>query len=390
MNRKLITCLLAGTMALSSLGMIVSAEETTEAATVVAVDTDSEALSDDIYSFQLKLNGELYTFPMSCADFIARGWECSDEDASYEIEPNSYMSIVFKKDGLKVYATVYNLGLNTVSAADASLGGISMDSWQFEDAPETVMELPGGITYNVSTLDDITAAYGPASDTYEGERYTKLSYEYDFYQDWDLYVSTETGLLNEVEVRNMIEDADANAAAAAEVSNEPTEAVLAYTAPTELSAELDDFVVEYAGDLYQLAAPVSAFLENGWTLKPDSDSVVAGGSYGWVYIMKDNQEYHTTARNYDKNATTIENCFISDLTADVNNTNLPMTIAGGITMGMSEADLLTALDGIDYELDSESDYFNYYKIEIEEYSSYYSIRVAKETSTVSSIEAEND
>lgn len=252
------------------------------------------------------------------------------------------------------------------------------------------MELPGGITYNVSTLDDITAAYGPASDTYEGERYTKLSYEYDFYQDWDLYVSTETGLLNEVEVRNMIEDADANAAAAAEVSNEPTEAVLAYTAPTELSAELDDFVVEYAGDLYQLAAPVSAFLENGWTLKPDSDSVVAGGSYGWVYIMKDNQEYHTTARNYDKNATTIENCFISDLTADVNNTNLPMTIAGGITMGMSEADLLTALDGIDYELDSESDYFNYYKIEIEEYSSYYSIRVAKETSTVSSIEAEND
>lgn len=128
MNRKLITCLLAGTMALSSLGMIVSAEETTEAATVVAVDTDSEALSDDIYSFQLKLNGELYTFPMSCADFIARGWECSDEDASYEIEPNSYMSIVFKKDGLKVYATVYNLGLNTVSAADASLGGISMDS----------------------------------------------------------------------------------------------------------------------------------------------------------------------------------------------------------------------------------------------------------------------
>ena len=64
-------------------------------------------------------------------------------------------------------------------------------------------------------------------------------------------------------------------------------------------------------------------------------------------------------------------------------------MALGITMGMTEDELVAALEGVDYELDSEgSNYFNYYEIEIEEYRSYYTILVNKEEKVVTSIEVE--
>lgn len=364
MKRKLLICLLAGAMTVSMSGIIAAAEETqTEAGTEAAAAEGAE-LSDDIYSFEVKIDGELYKFPMSYADFIAKGWTYKDDETT-EISPNTYSPTeVFQKGNLEVYASLINLGINTVPISESTVGGISIDEWQFEDAPDTVIELPGGITYGVSTVDDITAAYGPASDTYESDLYTKLTYDYEIYQDIDLYVDAETGVLDEIDIQNFVYDEESNAAAAAEVSDEPTPEVLAYEAPTELGDDLLSFIVDYAGTLYQLPVPVSVFLENGWTLKEDSsDSVVAGKDSGWVYMMKDNQEFHSLARNYNANATTIENCFVITVESNVYGPDLPLTIQKGITRGMTVDELESALDGVNYDLEDSSDSYAYYNIE---------------------------
>lgn len=390
--KKVCAGMIASAMILSVCQMSVCAEETTEAASQETTVSEDSALSDDLYSFQLMLDGELYQFPMSYEEFTAKGWTYKDDD-SMEIQPNSYSSSErFSKGSLEIYASVINLGINTMPLSECVIGGISMDEWQYKDAPETTMELPGGIAYGVSTLEDITAAYGPASDTYEGDLYTKLEYEYDYYQDWELYVSTETGVLNEVDVRNFVADEDANASAAAEVSDEPTAEVLAYEAPTELGDDPSTFAVDYAGDLYQLPAPVSVFAENGWTIKRDSsDSIIPGKSFGWVCMLKDNQELKAIARNYSDDAVVIDNCFVTSVKASVYGPELSLTLPGGISMDMTVDELTAALETITMEQDVEdSDSFTYYNLIKEAARSTIQIVVDKEDNVITSIEVEND
>lgn len=403
MNKKLLTFLLAGTFALSSVSLCAAeaeselateaAAETADAEETETTETASEAdgegeLSDDLYSFQLKLNDVLYQFPMTYAEFTAMGWEYQD-DETFEVAPNEYTpSAEFKNGDLEIYATVINLGINTVPISECLVGGIDIDQYNIEDAPDTTIEFPGGILYGEATLDDVKAAYGEPTRVYEGDLYTNLTYEYDYDQSFDFYIDAETGVLNQFEVENLIADEEARTAAAAEVSSEPTEAVLAYTAPTELGDDLFSFTVDFAGNLYQLPAPVSVFEENGWKVKEaDSDAVVPGGSFGWVTMMKDNQELSVIARNYDANAAVINNCFVTSVESSEYTTNLPLNIQKGITVGMSTADLEAALEGVDYEKDTESESFTYYTITGPDSSlDRVSISVNNENGTVSTLE----
>ena len=386
MKKRLLACLVLCSMVFALCGMSAFADEG------VAEDEEAVELSDDIYDFQLKINGELYAFPMSYTDFTAMGWEYKYDDTE-TLSPYRYtIAETFTKGDLKIYGTMYNLGINTVTYAESMVGGISMDKYQLEDAPETVVELPGGIEYGVSTQEDIIAAYGTPSDTYEGSMYVELTYKYDYDQKWTFHVYNESGVLEDFEVRNFIEDEEANAAAAAEVSDEPTEEVLAYVAPEELGDEPLSFVVEYAGDLYQLPAPVSVFLENGWTLKSEYEgSVFAGRIFDVISMMKDNQELRAYIRNYNPDAQVAENCFVTYVRSGVNSCDLPLTIPGGITVGMTNDELLAALEGMDYEVNDSSSYYIYYTIaNPDTYGEDIEISVDLETNNVVEIEIDYD
>ncbi len=390
MKKKMLSILLACSMSVAMSGMTAFAEEAATEATAAEAQETAGELSDDIYSFQIKLDGDLYQFPMSCADFTALGWEYA-EDETDELSPNSYSSYRFNKGNLEAYVDMFNLGLNTVPVTECSVGGLSIDSSQFADAPETVIELPKGITFNVSTMDDVKAAYGEPSDTYEGDLYTEFTYEYDIYQSIELHFDSETNVLNKIDYENLVEDEEATAAAAAEVSSEPTPEVLAYEAPTELGDDIHSGIVEFAGNLYQLPAPVSVFIENGFTLKTeDSDAVVAGDYFGWYEMIKDGKTFRGTADNPNPNATTIENCFVTDVEADSYDADFPLTLPGGISNHMSADDLMPILETLPYEVSNESDDYIYYTVqEKDNYDWSINIVVNKEENAVTTIEFEN-
>ena len=288
MKKKVLLCFLATMYGSTLFSLSAMASETeTEAVSEISsepeptTDTETEStseLSDDIYSFQIKINSDIYSFPMSFDDLISMGWECIDDDSA-ELAPNNYSPTErFKLGDLEAYVTMVNLGINTEPISDCTVAGISIDSFQMADVTDVVIGLPGGIQYGVSTLDDITAAYGTPSDTYEGDLYTKVSYEKDYYQDIELYVDSETGFLNEISLENMSAEEDAGSDAAADLSDEPTSEVLAYQAPSELGDDFTSFIVEYAGDLYQLPAPLSEFVKNGWTIDTSQSA-----SYGLLH-----------------------------------------------------------------------------------------------------------
>lgn len=349
---------------------------------------DVQTLSDDIYSFQAEIDGEVYQFPMSYGEFTAKGWTY-DGDAAQTIEPEQYTAAeTFKKDSLKLYATIFNLGMNTVPFSECQIGGFSVDSYMMKDSAFSV-KLPKGIEFGVSTLEDVKAAYGEPSREYDGEMYTALTYEYETYQDVEIQVDKETKVVSKIDMRNIIETAgeEEQAQAEAAVSDEVTEEVKSYQAPTELGDDFTKFIVEYDGALYQMPAPVSEFEKNGWTVKEDqSDMTVKGKDFGWVSLTKNDQELRAIAQNYGDNATTIRNCFVTTVKGDDNSTDMPITVQKGITRGMAKADLEKALEGVTYKFE-ESDMFEYYTIEGPESSlDYVQILVRKDTSVVQAIE----
>ena len=212
------------------------------------------------------------------------------------------------------------------------------------------------LTYGVSTADDAQALYGTPSYTYEGELYTKYSYQYASYRELALQFSAETGALNAVELMNLEAPADF---VPSEVSGEIPAIVTAYAAPDAVSDDLADFTATYGGAVYRLPVPVSVMMENGWELvESDSAPTVNGRDSGWVTLMMDNQRLRILARNYSENATAASNCFVTSFESS-DSCKIALTTAKGLTVGMSESDLLSALEGEAFEKQESASYTCY-------------------------------
>ena len=270
MKKKILLMVLTGCMILSPVSAYAAdATETTTEAEVTenaeqeaAADSESTGeLGDDIYSFSMEFDGQTMKFPMTYKEFTDMGWELgSGEDPDTKISTNSYGMMTFNKGASSVYADVINLGINEAGLEDCLIGGIEVDGAYEVDLAKVSVKLPGGIEFGKSTLDDIKAAYGDPSDTYEGDFYTKVTYEKDIYQEVELSVYKDDNTLKAADLRNFEEPEDYDKGT---VSDEVPEIVTSYEAPTALGDDMMDTVVEYMGDLYSLPAPVSAFTANG-------------------------------------------------------------------------------------------------------------------------------
>ena len=369
MKKKTLIVVLTGCMVLSPVSVYAAdATETTTEAEVTETaaqedSADSEStgeLGDDIYSFSMEFDGQTMKFPMTYQEFTDMGWELSSsEDPDTKVSTNSYGMLTFNKGASSVYADVINLGINEVGLEDCLIGGISVDGSYDVDLTAVSVKLPGDIELGKATLDDIKAAYGEPSDTYEGDLYTKLTYEKDSYQEVELSVFKDDNTLKEVDMRNFEEPEDYDKGT---VSDEVPDIVTSYEAPTALGDDMMDTDVEYMGDLYSLPAPVSAFTANGWEIQDAEDTpYVEGGGIAFIDMMKNNQSIHFSVYNETENATALENCFVRDLSfATYDPESIEMKLSGDITLGADKAELIKMADEKGYISEENEDYLRIY------------------------------
>ena len=146
-------------------------------------------LSDDLYDFQISIDGVVYQFPMWYSDFEAYGWEYLGDNTD-TLSSNQYtVAERWKKDGFEIYTRFANLSMNTAAFADCEVAGIKMEQYNLKECDWEIL-LPGGIQYGVSNADDIRAAYGDPSSDYDGERYYMMTYKYDFYSGFVCHISS--------------------------------------------------------------------------------------------------------------------------------------------------------------------------------------------------------
>ena len=355
MKKKTLIVVLIGCMVLSPVSVYAAdATETTTEAEVTETaaqedSADSEStgeLGDDIYSFSMEFDGQTMKFPMTYQDFVGMGWELSSrEDPDMKISTNSYGFVSFNKGKNSVSAEVMNLGINEVGLEDSLIGGITVDGSYDIDLTSVSVKLPGGIELGKSTLDDIKAAYGDPSDTYEGDLYTKVTYEKDTYQEVELSVFKDDNTLKKVDMENLEEPEGYDKGA---VSDEVPDIVTAYKAPDALGSDMLDTAVEYMGDFYSLPAPVSAFTANGWEIQNAEDTpYVEGNGLAFIDMMK--------------NKTALENCFVRELSfATYDPESIAMKLSGDITLGADKAELIKMADEKGYISEENDDYLRIY------------------------------
>ena len=376
-------CILAAAFCLAATP--VYAEEAT--ADTAQTEAAAEEMSDDLYSFQVKIDGELYQFPMKYEEFVEKGWNLDGISSEEQISPNSYGLVYMKKGRISAGVTFMNFGINTKTVSECYVAGIDLDEYYMQD--QMSFELPNGIVYGVSTQEDVENAYGPASDIYESEYYTELTYEAgDFYSRIEIFISPETKKVNRADIRCLMTPEDLEED---EISQEIPEVVGQYQAPEELGDDLSSCIAEIDGNLYKIPAPVSAFLENGWKLSYNGNSeVIAGRDTGFgYYLTKDNQKFGIEVRNYDDDATAVENCFVTEIYNDNFSTVIPVNLQKGVGFNMNTADLESALEGTLYEKDEYSSLNSYFIPSYDEQYYGITITVDKEEDQVIKISIEH-
>lgn len=369
MRRKYLAFLLAGCMSLSFPTAAWGAVESEDPAqTETSLDTSGETegnphaeLGTDIYGYQVEYAGNLIQLPMTYDDFTAMGWTLSKNDSpDTMISTGSYGMATFNNGEVSAYVDMINFGINEAPLSDCLVGGIKLDlAWGDIDLSSITVKLPGGIVMGTSNIEDIKAAYGEPSDTYEGDLYTKMTYQQDSYQRAELYVYKEENTLLQVDLRNFKEPEDFDKGS---VSTEIPDIVSNYKAPTALGSDFMDPDVEFMGSLYRLPAPVSAFLDNGWVMKDVAeDAFLEGGGLEFIEMMKENQTARFSVYNLTENATSIENCFVTELSFGSYDPEIvALKLSEDITLGADKNELLTKASERGYLYDDKDNYLTIY------------------------------
>lgn len=334
-----------------------SEEETkTERADKKAAIPPSE-LSDDLYDFQISIDGTVYRFPMWYSDFETLGWEfLGDPTETLDADERGF-NAMWMKDGIQVGTSFFNPSVNTIPYSESIVWNIYLTSLPLINCDWDII-LPGGIQWKVSGYDDIIAAYGTPSHEVESSISYHLTYGDDSHHQVSLNVSKEEDVLEEIEIINLEELKGLDNS----VNEAVPDIVKAYQAPVSLSDDFNVYTVQLENVVYTLPCPVSVLLENGFTVDTaKSDDELGSGAAGSVALHYNDRTLYAEVKNHADYATTIENCFIVELETSIfNNAGFDIVFPGNIKIGDSESALKQALKGMDYKKDKDGDYTYYW------------------------------
>ena len=308
-------------------------------------DSNSEiVMSDELYDYTFTLDGVVYKLPFAYTDLVENGWTISSTGVteSNTISGNSYESMYMAKNGNKIYVTVINLSGNTKELRACKVGGI--DVYRSDILNNDFFYIAKGINTE-SSLDEIVAAFGSVNKSNTYSDYTVTTYEKDNYVYAKFYNYPDNIRYNQIILRNYVSDESD----ITETITDVPEYLSTYIAPEELGTDLLSGNIEIDGDLYCFPAPVSAFLENGWTVKSKNDSVGSGNT-DYMTLTRNGKNLDISIANYAEYQTIPENCAVYSMYL-YDDDKIPFEIAKGVTFDSTKEDIESVV----------SDEFSYYK-----------------------------
>lgn len=354
----------------------------TAASTDTPADTTASGdLSDDLYSFQFSLNGTVYTLPCAYSQLTENGWSIEDI-GDQTLEPDQYtFSDALINGDMRIMASLVNTDTKVLPMDKCNVGKISIDNYQAEKGVKLIF--PKNITYG-STYDDVIAAYGKPTEESGSGSIKTLSYNLDTYSDVVITINTESNTVDSLEMENLI---TTETSSSSKSSGEVPDVVKNYTAPASVGKTWDSFDLKYADAYYHLPAPVSSFIDNGWTMVTDGNEMLAAkDSTVGVELRKDNQVLSASVRNYTDTEQPVSNCFLTSVKTSEYEAKVSIELPQGITEKSKTEDILAAY-GEPTDKDSSAS-FDFYEYRNRDGSITFSI--SKDTKEITTVEVNND
>ncbi|MBR5773717.1 MAG: hypothetical protein IKY44_02580, partial [Clostridia bacterium] len=270
--------------------------------------------------------------------FTDAGWTISSSGYTPDkiMGGDSSDSIRMSKDGKSITVYIYNKSGNALALRDCPIGGIS----DIEVGSGVSVELAKGITAS-SSVDDIISAFGTPSSRNDYSDYTSLTYQQNDSNENKIqfycYKSTISKKYSSVSVKNFV---------VTEGDKTTTDPIAppyldTYNTPSVLGSDITSATISVGGDLYNLAAPVSEFVRNGWTII-EQPYFVAAGKTGEVTVSRNGTKLTLYITNFGYYQTTALNCAVHAVAVQTDD-NIAMKLPGGIGIGSTKSAVQAAV-----------------------------------------------
>ena len=308
------------------------------------------AYLEELFQFHVTIGKTEYTLPEEFQKFEEMEWNC-DGSKDITLNPSEYIAdeAIYKNKYL-LYVSFANFGYDILPISECSVTSITFDQIAFKDVNPTIV-LAGDIAYGKASYQDIIQAYGDPTTEEKTDNETVLTYGEEDFCKVVLTVNKQKDRLTEITLVNFNQEE-----AEPEISTGTLDIVKNYKAPKELGNDIQASIIKYDGVLYQLPAPISVFLENGWECAEDAYDAVAGRGRADMYLEKGNYRVKVEITNYTDEIQYLENCFVTWVESENTKEELDvkLVLPGDITTGMKEEDMVKALGKVTYKKDADS------------------------------------
>ena len=349
----------------------------------------SNELGDNLYDYKILIDNEVYTLPMKYSDIIAHGWEPGknfDEDAILASgEENSMVGFFKNEYAIGISFCNFSNSNRVVRDCYATFFGI-YTSDIIDYNKNTIFMLPKGISLGKSSLEEIKAAYGEPSDIEFNNRtdlmvntikeITELTYTNkvdDTHYYVKLIVNKSSNILIGIEMHNttLPDNFNDNLIPTA-IPEEATN----YVVPEELGTDLQSGIVEFYGNLYQLPAPLSAFLKNGWSVDDNEQDYISADSSRSIKIRRNGVTEYLTVYNHLSDSVQLKNGLVErmmEARVSGDPRNISIKLPNNIHTKMSYTELTEKLKGIECVCEDDTYYIPISKYTEEEMSNVFSV-----------------
>lgn len=305
----------------------------------VTIDTNEKGyelikMDANIDSFQLQIQDQLYKFPMRYSEFVSNGWRIDDryEDPSVKIGSNQDELVWFVNGDYRIICYLYNPDHSEQNYENCLVAGLQVN---IETEAEGLdVFLPGGLKLGESKKDQFVASYGEADDSFESPTSSSLTWGTEnIWSNVEVRFNSE-GIAIEYIGSNPTTPDDF-------VYSDPVILEQEYRVPNALSSDIEDRIVLFAGNLYSLPAPLSAFIENGWETT-EANETVSGNGILFLYLKRNDVEFHVTVHNYSDSGCVASAAYIQKLSSG-DCYGEPFAVAENLHTDISEDELLDYL-----------------------------------------------
>ncbi len=335
-------------------------------------------MSDELFDFTIDMGDGIIQLPCDYSVLSNMGWTISSSGTSdtSKVLGKETLSFNMSKNGKKIGVMVYNTSGHAREVKDCLVGGIE---W---DGSITDIKLAKGITV-LSDVDAIVEAYGAPGYRNDGTDYVSLRYYSDKNNSngvsFMCYTKADYLKYSSITVINQKESNEKT-----ETKTERPEYLSKYVAPSSMGSGFSS-VISVEGKLYELPAPVSEFINDGWNIKESSGDVPAGNTAS-ITLSKGEARLSVIVKNYSEYQVAVENCAVYTVSvSDYDKVNVQ--IALGVDFNSSFDSINSSSDKLDYYEGSYSHMWSYSEYKERDYS--INIDMEKETGKVSRIRLSN-